>query len=139
MLFVCAPFRILLCSALQSSYALAVLTRHDHTRSASTSQCHECGALFTPAYNNNYWSLAFQNHSTITRDAVVEVSVNFNHVGFFNVHLNLGTWASRISVSIKKADGVRILHPTGQQLSAITTRPPWREHPCLCYRVEVWV
>lgn len=35
-----------------------------------------------------------QNLDTIMRDSVVEGSGNFDHLGFFNVRLNLSTWAS---------------------------------------------
>ena len=39
----------------------------------------------------------------IMRDAVVEGSGNFDHLGFFNVHLNLSTRASNIFASTENA------------------------------------
>uniref|UniRef100_A0A224YR07 Uncharacterized protein n=1 Tax=Rhipicephalus zambeziensis TaxID=60191 RepID=A0A224YR07_9ACAR len=50
--------------------------------------------------NNNIWGLTSQNHDMIMRDAVVEGSGNFDHLGFFNVHLNLSTRASDIFASL---------------------------------------
>ena len=54
-------------------------------------------------YNNNIWGLTSLNHDMIMRDGVVESSGNFDHLGFFNVHLNLSTRASNIFASIKNA------------------------------------
>ena len=49
-------------------------------------------------YNNNtIWGLTSQKHDMIMKDAVVEGSGNFDHLGFFSVHLNLSTRASDIS------------------------------------------
>ncbi|KAH8019343.1 hypothetical protein HPB51_019174 [Rhipicephalus microplus] len=49
------------------------------------------------------WGLTSQNHYLIMRDAVVEGSGNFDHLGFFNVHPNLSTRAYNISASIVNA------------------------------------
>ena len=53
--------------------------------------------------NNNIRGLTSQNHDMIMRDAVVEGSENFDHLMFFNVHLNLSTRASDIFASIENA------------------------------------
>lgn len=47
-----------------------------------------------------------QNHDMITTDTVVESSKSFDHLGFFNVPLNLSTLASTIFTSIKNAAAV---------------------------------
>lgn len=49
------------------------------------------------------WGLTSQNHHMIMRDAVVEGSGNFDHLGFFNVHPNLSTRAYSIFASIENA------------------------------------
>ncbi|KAH8027409.1 hypothetical protein HPB51_005247 [Rhipicephalus microplus] len=49
------------------------------------------------------WGLTSQNHHMIMRDAVVEGSGNFDHLGFFNVHPKLSTRAYNISASIGNA------------------------------------
>ncbi|KAH7977139.1 hypothetical protein HPB51_027000 [Rhipicephalus microplus] len=56
-----------------------------------------------PASPIDLWGLTSQNHHLIMRDAVVEGSGNFDHLGFFNVHPNLSTRAYNISASIGNA------------------------------------
>ena len=46
-----------------------------------------------------------QNNDMIMRDAVVEGFRNFDHLVFFNMHLNISTRASSIFASIENARG----------------------------------
>ncbi|KAH8030690.1 hypothetical protein HPB51_011477 [Rhipicephalus microplus] len=51
----------------------------------------------------------------IMRDAVVESSGNFDHLGFFNVHPNLSTWTYNISASIGNAAAAAEIRPRDLQ------------------------
>lgn len=58
-----------------------------------------------------------QNHTMITRDAVVEVSRSSDFLGFFNMHLNLSTQVG--------------LHQTFTSIeNAASVAKVFKKHPC---------
>lgn len=64
----------------------------------------------------------FVNHNMIMRHPIVEGSGIYDHLGFFNVHLKLGTRASSILLERPPRPG-SITCLSGQQPSAITIVP----------------